>query len=97
MFRHIVLLAWTADATAAQKAEVAAQLGKLPGAIPEIRRYEIGVDAGLNEGNHGLAIVAEFDDVAGYVVYRDHPVHHAVIEEYIKPIVAGRAAVQHQL
>ncbi|GIH29580.1 hypothetical protein Aph01nite_78900 [Acrocarpospora phusangensis] len=97
MFRHIVLLAWTADATAEQRAEVVAQLSKLPGAIPEIRRYEIGEDAGLNAGNHSLGVVADFDDVDGYLVYRDHPVHLAVIEEYIKPILAGRAAVQHEL
>ncbi|GAA0980851.1 Dabb family protein [Acrocarpospora macrocephala] len=97
MFRHIVLLAWTADATAEQKADAAAQLAKLPGAIPEIRHYEIGVDAGVNEGNHDLAVVADFDDVDGYLVYRDHPAHLAVITDYLKPILATRAAVQHQL
>ncbi|GAA1024024.1 stress protein [Acrocarpospora pleiomorpha] len=97
MFRHIVLLTWTEDATAEQKAEVAAQLAKLPGAIPEIRRYEIGVDAGVNQGNHELAVVADFDDVDGYLVYRDHPAHIAVITDYMKPIVATRAALQHQL
>jgi hypothetical protein len=30
-------------------------------------------------------------------VYRDHPDHVAVIAEHIRPILAERAAVQHEL
>ncbi|WP_214109958.1 Dabb family protein [Acrocarpospora catenulata] len=97
MFRHIVLLSWIAEATQDQKAEVAAQLAKLPGAIPELRGYDIGVDAGIGPGNYELAVVADFDSVDGYFVYRDHPAHVAVLNEYIKPILAARAAVQHEL
>ena len=55
----------------------------LPGRIPEIRGYTIGTDAGVNEGNFDLVIVADFDDVDGYVVYRDHADHQAVIREHI--------------
>ena len=40
-------------------------------------------------------VVADFDDVDGYLVYRDHPDHQAVIQELIRPILAARAAVQH--
>ena len=41
--------------------------------------------------------LADFDDVDGYLVYRDHPDHQAVIRERIRPILADRAAVQHHL
>ena len=42
-------------------------------------------------------MVADFDDVGGYLVYRDHPVHREIIGKYVTPIVADRAAVQYEL
>ncbi len=96
MFRHVVLLTWTDDATEEQKQTVATELRKLPGVISELRDYRVGQDAGLNPGNSSFAAVADFDDQAGYVVYRDHPAHRAVIEQHISPILAGRAAVQYE-
>ena len=92
-----MLLRWNDDATAAQRDAVVAGLRGLPRAIPEIRNYQVGTDAGIGgEGNSDLAIVADFDDVDAYVVYRDHPVHQDVIARLIRPILASRAAVQHE-
>ena len=65
-----------------------------PGQIPEIRDYRFGPDLGINEGNHQYAVVADFDSVDDYLVYRDHPAHLTVIAEAIRPILAARAAVQ---
>jgi len=97
MFRHVVLMRWKPDATDAQRAAVVDGLHALPGLIPELRSYSIGSDARVNEGNYDLAVVADCDDVDGYLVYRDHPDHQAVIAEHIRPILAERAAVQYQL
>ncbi|MCG5217807.1 Dabb family protein [Streptosporangium sp. KLBMP 9127] len=97
MLRHVVLFTWTDDSTEEQRAEVATRLRELPGAIAQIRDYRIGADAGINDGNYHFAVVADFDSVDDYLVYRDHPLHQAVIAETIKPIVAGRAAVQYTL
>jgi Stress responsive A/B Barrel Domain len=98
MFRHVVLLTWNDTATAAERQAVVDGLETLPAAIPEIRSYRVGVDLGLApEGNSDLVVVADFDDQAGYVVYRDHPVHQDVIARRIRPILASRAAVQHHL
>ncbi|GAA2215493.1 hypothetical protein GCM10009850_109610 [Nonomuraea monospora] len=94
MIRHIVLFTWTEAATAEQKAAVTAELGKLPGLIPELRAYTVGEDAGINQGNHEYAVVADFDSVDDYLVYRDHPDHQKVIADTIRPILASRAAVQ---
>ncbi|MEW9549620.1 Dabb family protein [Nonomuraea sp. NPDC050783] len=94
MIRHIVLFTWTDTATDEQRAMVTAELRKLPAAIPQLRAYTVGPDAGLNQGNHDYAVVADFDTVEDYLVYRDHPRHQAVVAEHIKPIVAARAAVQ---
>jgi hypothetical protein len=98
MFRHVVILRWVDTATADDRRAVVEGLEALPPAIPEIRSYRVGVDAGLApEGNSDLVVVADFDDVAGYLVYRDHPVHQDVIARCIRPILASRAAVQHEL
>ncbi len=94
MFRHVVLLRWTPEATGAQKQALADQLAKLPGMISTIRGYHIGPDAEVNSGNADYAVVAEFDDEAGYLTYRDDPEHRRIITEYLRPILASRTAVQ---
>src|SRR5262249_37291923 len=95
MFRHIVLLRWTDDATVEQLRAVADGLRGLPLAIPEIKGYVVATDAGIGgDGNSDLAIVADFDDIDGYIVYRAHPVHQDVVARLIRPILASRAAVQ---
>lgn len=96
-FRHVVMFTWTAEATQEQKQAVAERLSELPGRIPQIRRYDLGTDAGINPGNHEFVVVADFAGREDYLVYRDDPAHQAVIEECIRPIVASRAAVQYEL
>ena len=97
MFRHVVLLRWKPEATAEQRSHVESGLAGLPSLIPEIRSYVFGADAHVSEGNFDLAVVADFDDYDGYVVYRDNPDHLAMIAERIRPILAERAAVQHEI
>jgi Stress responsive A/B Barrel Domain len=94
-FRHVVVFRWRDDATAEQKKTVEERLRELPGAIPELRAYAFGRDAGINAGNFDFAVVADFADRDAYLVYRDHPAHRAVIDECLKPILADRAAVQY--
>ncbi len=97
MFRHVVLITLTADATEAQRQALLDGLAGLPHEIAEIRSYVFGFDAGLAEGNASLAVVADFDDVDGYRVYATHPAHVRVIAELIRPIMTARTAVQHQV
>jgi hypothetical protein len=97
MFRHVVMMRFTPESTPAQLAAMQARLLQLPGQIPEIRNYVIGDDARINDGNFDFVIVADFDNVDDYLVYRDHPDHQAVITESIRPLLAERVAVQHDL
>src|SRR5262249_46583011 len=97
MFRHVVMLRWQDSAHEEQVAAVRDGLRALPPQIPELREYTGGEDARVNEGNYDMVVVADFDDVDGYLVYRDHPAHQAVITEHIRPILADRAAVQCEL
>lgn len=97
MFRHVVLITLSTEATPEQRQALFDGLRGLPEAIPEIRSYVYGLDAGLAEGNATVAVVADFDDVDGYRVYATHPAHVQVITELIRPIMVGRTAVQHQV
>jgi hypothetical protein len=96
MIRHVVLFRWTPDATAEQRRRVATELSRLPALVPSLRDYRLGVNLGLNPGNFEFAVAADFDDVDGYLAYRDHPSHRAIVAEFIQPIVAERAAVQYE-
>ncbi|MGH3388776.1 MAG: Dabb family protein [Actinomadura sp.] len=96
-FRHVVMFSCKQEATEEQKKTLVERLRELPAAIPEIATYSIGRDAGVNTGNHDFVVVADFADREGYLVYRDHPAHLAVIEECIMPIRAERSAVQYDL
>ena len=97
MFRHVVLFTWTPEATEEQKRALQGELAKMPPAIEAIRAYQYGPDAGINPANSDYAVVADFDDAAGYIAYRDHPAHRAMVERYVTPIVAARAAIQFEL
>lgn len=97
MLRHVVMFRWTEDTTADHVRVIQERLGGLPAAIPAIRRYELGPDAGLNEGNYDFVVVADFADPEDYVAYRDHPLHQAVIADHIRDHVAARAAVQYHV
>lgn len=97
MFRHVVMFRWKPETPADTKDAVAAGLAELPIAIPEIAAYRFGPDAGLRDDNWDYVVVADFDDVAGYEIYRDHDVHQALVGEKIAPHVEARAAVQYTI
>jgi len=97
MFRHIVLLSFTEGTTGEDVSAIVDALHTLPERVPTIRQYVVGTDAGLAEGNADLTAIADFDDQAGYEVYRDHDAHQQVITELIKPRLAGRTATQFEL
>ena len=94
MFRHVVLLTFNEGTTKPQKDAILAGLAGLPAQIPELRRYHFGLDAGIADGNASLAVVAEFEDQAGYQAYATNAVHLEVIAALIKPVLAARSAVQ---
>ncbi|MFP5488956.1 MAG: Dabb family protein [Acidimicrobiia bacterium] len=97
MLRHVVMFRWAEDVDDAHVAAAAAGLDDLPRQIPEIVQYRHGADAGINEGNFDYVVVGDFASAEDYVVYRDHPVHQALIQQYIAGRVADRAAVQYEI
>jgi hypothetical protein len=96
MIRHVVLFRWTEEATEEQKQRVAAEIARLPSFVPSLRAFHIGSDLGINPGNFDFAVAADFDDADGYLAYRDHPEHRAMISQFILPVAAHRVAVQYE-
>jgi hypothetical protein len=96
MIRHTVQFKWAADATHEQKQAAATEVAKLPSIVSSIRAFASGPDAGINQGNFDFAVTADFDDEGGYLAYRDDPAHREIVQRYITPIVAQRAAVQYE-
>ena len=97
MIRHVVLLTFVDTATEAQIQAVEDALSRLPAHLPALKSYVIGRDLSLNDANATFAVTADFDDVDGYIAYRDDPEHRRIIAELIAPILAGRTAAQYEI
>lgn len=95
MLRHVALFRWREGTTDEQERDLMEALSRLPAAIPELRAYRFGADAGLVQGNWDFAVVADFDDAAGWRAYRQHSDHQRVIAEHIRPMAAERASLQY--
>lgn len=94
MIRHLVTFTWKPGTTTDDIDAVETVLAGLPGRIPSIKAYRFARDLGLDDGNSEFAIIADFDDVAGYEAYRDDPYHQEVIRTRIRPLIAARSAIQ---
>jgi len=92
--QHIVLFRFADGTTDAQIDALSAGLDALPLAIAEIRTYRHGRDLGASDTSWDYAVVGEFDSVADWRTYRNHPVHLDLIRTLIEPITTDRASVQ---
>ena len=93
-FRHTLMLRFNERTTDAQKQALLNALAQLPGTIPQIRRYEFGLDLGI-AGSADFALVADFDSEQDWRAYRDHPDHRAVARDFVAPIIAEAIRVQY--
>lgn len=94
MFRHVVLLEFDEATSDEHIDQIATQLRELPAMLPALRSYVVGRDLGLAPGNAHLGVVASFDDIDGYLEYRDDPTHRRIIDEMIVPHLRHRSAAQ---
>jgi hypothetical protein len=89
------MITFTEDASEAQKQALYNGLAKMPQVMDFIRRYEFGPDLGLGQSNPNMALVADFDSEEAWRDYSTHPDHLDLIENLVKPIVAGSTRVQY--
>ena len=89
---------WTPEATREQKERVKEELGRLPALVPQVQAFHLGEDLGLvGDVNFDFAVAADFDDLAGYLAYRENAEHRKIVETFVQPIVGARGAVQYEI
>ena len=94
MLRHVVLFTWSDTADGARRAAAESALRRLEHEVGGMSSLLVASDAGLVEGNADTVLIADFPDAAACARYAADPVHQAVLDEYVRPWLAGRAAVQ---
>ncbi len=97
MIRHVVTFTWSPTADEEQVAATVAALRKLRQEVGGMTYLAVGEDAGLSDGNASAVLIADFADAEAFYRYAQDPVHLAVIAEYVRPILAARAAVQYDV
>lgn len=91
---HIVLVTLRDDVSDAQVDLLLEGFAGLPAAIPEIRTYDFGREAGISPNEFGVVLVATFDSVDDLLTYREHPAHRSFRQDLLVPIAREITATQ---
>jgi len=94
MFHHVVSFRLKPETDATARQLMVEEIRELPDRIPQISSLVCGLDHGLAEGNLDVAACVSSDGPAEYAEYAKHPVHVAVVGEFVRPHLAERVAVQ---
>lgn len=97
MIRHVVTFTWAPTAGEERVAAAIAALRRLYQEVGGMSSLTVGEDAGLSDGNASAVLIADFPDVEAFYRYAQDPVHLSVIAEFVRPILAARAAVQYHV
>jgi hypothetical protein len=95
MLRHVVLFTWSDAADAERRAAAETALRRLREDVGGMTTLVVASDAGLAEGNADTVLIADFPDADAFRRYAQDPVHQAVLDEHVRPWLAGRSAVQY--
>lgn len=94
MLRHLVLFDLDEDADDDAVDAAVAALRGLADQIEEVVELHVGRDAGLADGNAGLALLVVVADADAWRAYQAHPAHQQVVAEHVRPVITGRTAAQ---
>lgn len=94
MIRNVVLAKLKTGYDAAEVERIQQGLRELN--CPGTRRYTVGSDAGLREGNWDFVIVADFEDIAAYQGY-DGDAAHNQLRARLAPMIDQVARAQFEL
>lgn len=96
-FRHVAMFRWAEHVDADHVLRVRQAFDDLAAQVAGLRHHAHGNDAGVAEGTFDYLVVADFETVADWRAYRDHPSHVLLVEELLAGHVAERAGGQFQL
>jgi hypothetical protein len=95
-FRHVAMFRWAEHVDTEHVQRVREAYDQLGGIVSGLRHHAHGSDVGVSEGTFDFHVVADFDSVADWRAYRDHPAHVLLVEELITGFVAEQATGQFQ-
>jgi len=94
MILHIAIFTWKDDVTAADVADLTAQLEALAGSVTALRSYHCGENLRLRPSDADYAVAAMVDDEAGLADYLDSDAHQAVYDRLLGRMIERRQAAQ---
>ena len=94
MVTHIVIFRWIAGVTSEQVDRFGQALDALSSELRDITRIQHGPDLRFRDGNGDYAIIATFNDRAGWDAYQAHPTHKTFVRDFVAPMQASRLTIQ---
>jgi heme-degrading monooxygenase HmoA len=96
MIRHIFVGTAQEGVTEEQLEELLEAWRALPSQVSEIRSMTPGRNISPRDQTYSVALVADFDDLAAWERYMEHPAHKAVAQHLTSHLIKAdsRAAVQ---
>jgi len=94
MILHLAMFTWRDDVTAADVAELTAQLEAMAAGIPSLRTYHCGENLRLRPSDADYAVAAMVDDEAGLAAYLDSDAHKTVYDRLLGRMIERRQAAQ---
>jgi hypothetical protein len=80
----------------ADAAEAKQRLEALVGEVPQLRTLDVRLDTLRAEGAYDLCLTTTHDTAADLRGYAEHPAHVALLG-WLRPRLAGRAAVDYEV
>ncbi|QMU59170.1 MAG: hypothetical protein GKR98_13820 [Boseongicola sp.] len=96
MLRHIVLISFKAEATAAQRDAWRVAVTDMCETSSEVLSFTLGDNIGRGPNHQDSALVADFRDVAAFRRYIASAAHLEYVENHARHVVETIAAIQHE-
>lgn len=98
MLKHVVMWKFRDEAEGVDRKENLRQaksmLDSLPGKIPAIRNFEVGIDVLHGTASYDLVLISAFEDAQGLLVYQTHPAHMDVVK-FLRKVQSDKVVVDY--
>lgn len=89
MIRHVVMFLFKDSDNGVRKSDnilkAKSLLEALPGKIPQIKYYQVGINQTKSSRAWDLALISDFDTENSMLEYQEHP-EHMIVAEFIKTV-----------
>jgi hypothetical protein len=104
MFRHLAILKFKPEASEEARKRFVENFPNMARAIPQIKSWSIGRDAGMGGESHvraggyppnyDVGLHMDFDSPEAYRQYAESTTHQKFFSDYVAPIISERVVVQ---